>query len=67
MNRLRLEALRFDGYAPRTLLDVGAHLGSFTRNFLQVFPDYLPTLVEPNPFCEEALARTPYELSLIHI
>ncbi len=65
MNRPRLEALRFDGYAPRTLLDVGAHLGSFTRNFLQVFPDCLPTLVEPNPFCEEALARTPYERHMV--
>jgi FkbM family methyltransferase len=56
-----LEDLRFSGYAPRTLLDVGAHIGTFTQGFLQVFPDCRPTLVEPNPFCQEALAQLPYE------
>jgi FkbM family methyltransferase len=56
-----LEDLRFQGYAPRTLLDVGAHLGSFTRSFLQAFPDCVPTLIEPNPFCQEDLSRLPFE------
>ncbi len=65
MNRQQLDALRFDGYAPRTMLDIGAHLGSFTREFLQAFPDCFPTLVEPNPFCEETLARTPYERHMV--
>jgi FkbM family methyltransferase len=65
VNRQQLEALKFDGYAPRTMLDIGAHLGSFTRDFLQAFPDCFPTLVEPNPFCEEALARTPYERHMV--
>lgn len=58
----RLEALRFAGYAPRTLLDVGAHLGHFTQGVRQVFPDCLPTLVEPNPHCLPALAATGHEV-----
>lgn len=58
----RLEALRFAGYAPRTLLDVGAHLGHFTAGLRQVFPDCVPTLVEPNPHCLPALAATGHEV-----
>jgi FkbM family methyltransferase len=56
-----LEDLRFQGYSPRSLLDVGAHIGTFTVEFLQVFPDCVPTLVEPNPHCQEDLARLPFE------
>lgn len=65
MNRQQLEALKFDGYAPRALLDVGANVGDFSRDFLQVFPDCVPTLVEPNPFCEEALAGLPFERHMV--
>lgn len=61
MNRQQLEALKLDGYAPRTMLDVGAHIGTFSTAFLQAFPDCVPTMVEPNPFCEEALAKLPFE------
>lgn len=56
-----LEGLRFQGYSPRTLLDVGAHTGTFTQGFLQTFPDCVPTLIEPNPHCQDALAQLPYE------
>lgn len=58
----RLEALRFAGYAPRTLLDVGAHLGHFSHGVRQVFPDCVPTLVEPNPHCLPALVATGHEV-----
>ncbi|MDB5433240.1 MAG: FkbM family methyltransferase [Caulobacter sp.] len=61
MNPSILEELRFSGYTPRTLLDVGAHVGAFTQGFLEAFPDCVPTLIEPNPFCQEALAALPYE------
>lgn len=61
MSRPHLEALRREGYAPRTLLDVGAHLGEFTQGFLEVFPGCLPTLIEPNPHCRDALLRLPFE------
>lgn len=56
-----LEGLRFQGYAPRTLLDVGAHLGSFSRDFRSVFPACVPTLIEPNPFCRAELAKLEFE------
>lgn len=61
MNRQHLEALRREGYAPRTMLDVGAHLGEFTQAFLEVFPGCLPTLIEPNPHCRDKLLRLPFE------
>lgn len=56
-----LEALWYSGYGPRTLLDVGAHLGNFTGMFLGAFPYASPTLVEPNPYCRDALAALPVE------
>jgi len=56
-----LDGLRFQGYAPRTLLDVGAHIGTFTRQFLDVFPDCVPTLIEPNPFCQDELSTLAFE------
>jgi len=65
VNREQLLALKLDGYAPRTMLDIGAHVGSFTRGFLQVFPDCAPTLVEPNPFCEPDLAAMPFERHMV--
>jgi FkbM family methyltransferase len=61
MNKATLEGLRFQGYCPRTMLDVGAHLGAFTTEFREVFPDCAPTLIEPNPFCQDDLARLPFE------
>ncbi len=54
--------LRHRGYAPRSLLDIGAHLGGFTRSVLEVFPDCVPTLVEPNPHCHAALVSMGCEL-----
>lgn len=65
MNRPQLEALRLDGYGPRTLLDIGANGGGFTHGFLQVFPDCVPTLIEPNPYCEPELAKLPYERHML--
>lgn len=61
MIRQHLEALRREGYAPRAMLDVGAHVGDFTREFLKVFPNCVPTLIEPNPHCRDDLARMPFE------
>ena len=56
-----LRDLRFQGYRPKTMLDIGAHIGSFTMEFLQTFPDCVPTMVEPNPHCQESLAKLPFE------
>jgi len=56
-----LEALRLQGYAPRTMLDIGAHIGTFTREFLTVFPGCVPTMIEPNPFCLADLSKLGFE------
>jgi FkbM family methyltransferase len=56
-----LQALRMEGYTPRTMLDIGAHIGSFTRDFLGVFPGCIPTLMEPNPFCLADLGKLGFE------
>jgi FkbM family methyltransferase len=61
MNKDVLDGLRLQGYAPRTLLDVGAHIGTFTQQFLNVFPDCVPTLIEPNPFCRDELSKLAFE------
>lgn len=61
MSREIFEELRLKGYRPRSLLDIGAHVGAFTGQFLETFPDCTPTLVEPNPFCHEALEKLPFE------
>lgn len=61
MLRKILEALRAQGYVPRTMLDIGAHVGTFTREFLNVFPECVPTLIEPNPFCGADLSKLSFE------
>jgi FkbM family methyltransferase len=61
MNKQVLEGLKAQGYRPRTLLDVGAHVGSFALQFLQVYPECVPVLIEPNPFCQTELSKLPFE------
>jgi FkbM family methyltransferase len=61
MIRERIEALKRAGYAPKTMLDVGAHIGDFTREFIKIFPACAPALIEPNPHCQDDLARLPFE------
>jgi FkbM family methyltransferase len=65
MNRDFLEALKVRGYGPRSLLDIGAHIGTFTREFLDIFPDCVPTLIEPNPFCLADLSKLGFELHAV--
>jgi FkbM family methyltransferase len=59
------QRLRLQGYTPRTMLDVGANVGIFTWSFLQVFPSCRPTMIEPNPYCEEDLAKLPFERHMV--
>ena len=65
MNKDFLEALKLRGYVPRSLLDIGAHIGTFTRKFLDIFPDCVPTLIEPNPFCLTDLSKLAFELHAV--
>ena len=57
-----LAELRYRAAAPRSLLDVGAHLGGFARSMLAAAPGCEIALVEPNPHCHAALAATGFEL-----
>ncbi len=50
---------------PATVLDIGANVGMFTWSFLQVFPSCKPTMIEPNPHCEESLAKLPFERHMV--
>lgn len=59
------ERLKLQGYTPATVLDVGANVGMFSYAFLQVFPHCVPTMVEPNPHCEERLAQLPWERHMV--
>jgi FkbM family methyltransferase len=61
MNWQALRDLVGEGYAPRTLLDVGAHVGEFSKSFVALFPGCTPTLLEPNPHCAPALSALPFE------
>lgn len=57
--------LKAQGYSPVTLLDVGAHVGTFASEFTAAFPGCVATLVEPNPHCAEALAKTGFETHIV--
>lgn len=50
------------GYAPRAVIDGGAHLGSFATMAKRVFPEAIVQMVEPQPSCREylsSMARQP--------
>jgi FkbM family methyltransferase len=59
------EELAACGYRARTLLDVGAHVGHFSAAFCATFPGCVPTLVEPNPFCQDDLQKLGFEVHAV--
>jgi FkbM family methyltransferase len=44
------------GYAPRIIVDGGAHLGDFSVLAEVIFPGAAIHMIEPQPACQEALA-----------
>lgn len=44
-------------FLPKSILDVGAHIGSFYEAAVQQFPDAYFYLIEANPACEEHLKK----------
>jgi FkbM family methyltransferase len=65
MKRDFISILKAQGASPRSLLDVGAHLGAFGKSFKAAFPACVPTLIEPNPHCGAELAETGFEVHLV--
>lgn len=55
--RPSLEHLRAAGFAPRAIVDVGAHVGEWARLARAIFPDARLHLVEPQPACAADLER----------
>ena len=49
---------------PKTLLDVGANVGAFTKEILSIIPDCQVIMVEANPHCEPYLKQIgqPYDM-----
>lgn len=52
--------LLFKRVKPKTLLDIGAHTGTFSWNVTQRFPDCSCFLIEANPGCESHLQSLGY-------
>jgi FkbM family methyltransferase len=52
-----LRAMKARGFAPRVVIDGGAHLGSFSIAAQPIYPDAAFHLVEPQPACNEPLRR----------
>jgi FkbM family methyltransferase len=50
-----LRMMKARGYAPRIVIDGGAHVGSFSLAAQSIFPDAIFHLVEPQPACRETL------------
>jgi FkbM family methyltransferase len=50
-----LELMRARGFAPRIVVDGGAHVGSFSVATQAIFPDAIFHCVEPQPACREPL------------
>jgi FkbM family methyltransferase len=59
-----MDVLRFFGWSPRTILDIGGYKGTWTRDMQRVFPTAAFTILEPNPHPElrTARARVLYEV-----
>ncbi len=53
----RLVLLRDLGFFPRTVLDIGAFEGEFTRLIQSIWPESSVFMVEANKDCEEKLAK----------
>jgi len=62
MSSSLFQSLRLKGYAPATMLDIGANVGHFTAAFSDIFPHCTPTLIEPNPHCLGQLQALPFEI-----
>jgi FkbM family methyltransferase len=52
-----LRAMKARGFAPRVVIDGGAHIGSFSIAVQSIFPDATFHLVEPQPACSGPLRK----------
>lgn len=50
---------------PKRVLDVGAHIGEFSKTITQLAPDCQIVMVEANPNCESYLQKLPHGYEMI--
>lgn len=50
---------------PKRVLDIGAHVGDFSKAISQLSPDCSIVMVEANPNCEEYLKKLPHGYEII--
>lgn len=64
---LHNERLRGNGYEIKSILDVGAHHGNWSREVKGIFPNATVFMIEANPDCEPMLKETgfPYAIALL--
>jgi len=67
LSHYRLQTLRDTGFRPRTILDIGACKGDWTREIRGLFPESRVFMVEGNGDCQGDLDRVgvPYEIALL--
>lgn len=62
-----MQTLKHSGFDPRTILDLGAYRGNWSREIQQIFPEAKFFLVEGNVDCVPYLESSgfPYEISML--
>ena len=50
-----LREMKKRGFAPKMIIDGGAHMGSFSNAAQSIFPDAICHLIEPQPACSRPL------------
>lgn len=53
----RLRILRLQGFKPKTILDIGAHIGTWSQMAHGIWPDAQISMIEANHECEKALKK----------
>lgn len=63
----RMRTLRQTGFSPRTILDLGAYRGNWSKEIQKIFPEVKFFLVEGNIDCVPYLQSSgfPYEIAML--
>lgn len=67
MNFDRIEYLKICGFEPKRILDIGAHQGTVSKQFKELWPNAEILMLEANPYADDALKSTgiPYKICLL--
>ena len=67
MNVDRIELLKYKGFTPVRILDIGCHVGVFAGEMQRVWPSVDLFLIDANPYLEDELKKLniPYKICLL--